>query len=253
MRTIKVGKLVGTDTQGNQYYENYKDYAAGHRWVVYSGKEYTSKSFYDFDPSSIPPEWHGWLHNTTAAPPTSTTVGEMHEPRALAAGSSAPYTRATGGVVDPTLQPNKSNCKPRGWGLGNGLAEGSKPFEYGPWTQPGHPLDPRNLKLRAVAVRARQARLGFSLLDTPLTLLAKKAAREGLSIEDYAMYVDPESATHMLIKVTGGRVTAETARALADGQSGAGAELLREGAAGLPESSVGRAQAVRLALGGTIL
>ena len=46
MRTIKVGKLVGTDTQGNQYYENYKDCAAGHRWVVYSSKEYTSKSFF---------------------------------------------------------------------------------------------------------------------------------------------------------------------------------------------------------------
>jgi NADH:ubiquinone oxidoreductase subunit len=246
MRNIKVGKLVGTDALGNQYFENYKDYASGHRWVVYEG----DKPFYDVDASTVPPEWHSWLHYVTDVPPTDTTVGNTAVPVALTAGSSAPYKRSLGGVINAHAPANVSNVKSRGWGLGNGLTNGSEPHERGAWTQPGHPLDKRNVPIRAAAVRARAARLGFSLKDTPLTLLAKKAAREGLSIEDYATYVDPESATHMLIKVSDGHISPEEARSLAAGQDGQGAELLVEGAAGLPENPVARAHAVRLALGG---
>lgn len=33
----------------------------GSRWVVYN----TTEQHMDYDPSTVPPEWHGWLHHTT--------------------------------------------------------------------------------------------------------------------------------------------------------------------------------------------
>jgi NADH:ubiquinone oxidoreductase subunit len=58
------GRLVGQDDSGNRYYEE-KDGEAGRpkrRWVVYKGVA---------DASKVPPDWHGWLHHTFEAPPTS--------------------------------------------------------------------------------------------------------------------------------------------------------------------------------------
>ena len=50
-------QLVGEDYNGNKYYEIKEGVLYGrHRWVVY-------KDVYDYSPASIPPEWHGWLHN----------------------------------------------------------------------------------------------------------------------------------------------------------------------------------------------
>ncbi|MSP10830.1 MAG: NADH-ubiquinone oxidoreductase [Pelagibacteraceae bacterium] len=49
LKTIFFGKLVGTDSTGNKYYEgkNRK------RWVIYSGT---------IDASKIPVEWYSWIH-----------------------------------------------------------------------------------------------------------------------------------------------------------------------------------------------
>ena len=44
------GKLVGTDKDGNKYYES----KSGRRWVVYNGEVEASK---------IPNEWYSWMHN----------------------------------------------------------------------------------------------------------------------------------------------------------------------------------------------
>ena len=44
------GKLVGTDKNGNKYYES----KSGRRWVVYNGEVEASK---------IPNEWYSWMHN----------------------------------------------------------------------------------------------------------------------------------------------------------------------------------------------
>jgi NADH ubiquinone oxidoreductase subunit NDUFA12 len=71
MRTIKFGNLVGTDIHGNKYYENSVDYPYGqHRWVEFAG----DKSFYQVDPSWVPPEWHLWLHSTTDSVPTQVCI-----------------------------------------------------------------------------------------------------------------------------------------------------------------------------------
>ncbi|MEE4209495.1 MAG: NADH:ubiquinone oxidoreductase subunit NDUFA12 [Parvularcula sp.] len=59
-------RLVGTDFQGNRYYEEggpTGSFPEGgrRRWVVYHGVA---------EGSRIPPEWHGWLHHIWADPPT---------------------------------------------------------------------------------------------------------------------------------------------------------------------------------------
>ena len=57
------GELVGSDAQGNRYFQD-KRLIEGRRrkrWVMYNG---------DVEASRVPPDWHGWLHHTYAEPPT---------------------------------------------------------------------------------------------------------------------------------------------------------------------------------------
>ena len=49
--TTFFGKLIGSDSSGNKYYES----KAGKRWVIYSG---------EIDASKIPNEWYSWIHFT---------------------------------------------------------------------------------------------------------------------------------------------------------------------------------------------
>ena len=51
IKTILFGKLVGSDSFGNKYYENKN----GKRWVIY---------FDEIDASKIPVEWYSWMHFT---------------------------------------------------------------------------------------------------------------------------------------------------------------------------------------------
>jgi NADH:ubiquinone oxidoreductase subunit len=58
--TLK-GRRVGSDGAGNTYYEE-KAPRPGRRrrrWVTYAGRP---------EASSVPPEWHAWLHYLTDAP-----------------------------------------------------------------------------------------------------------------------------------------------------------------------------------------
>lgn len=56
-------KLVGTDYNGNKYFEDTNQQIGRHRWIVYN-------DLYDLDPTSVPPEWHGWLHYLNDYKPT---------------------------------------------------------------------------------------------------------------------------------------------------------------------------------------
>src|SRR6185312_6547963 len=59
--TMLKGHRVGTDAEGNVYYEE-RRLRAGERprrWVAYNGTP---------EPTKVPPEWHAWLHYTTEAP-----------------------------------------------------------------------------------------------------------------------------------------------------------------------------------------
>ena len=51
LKTIFFGKLVGTDSFGNKYYES----KAGKRWIIYCD---------EIDASKIPNEWYSWIHFT---------------------------------------------------------------------------------------------------------------------------------------------------------------------------------------------
>ena len=56
------GTRMGEDADGNVYYQAKKSQAGLHRrWVIYKGSN---------DASRVPPEWHGWLHNTHDPLPT---------------------------------------------------------------------------------------------------------------------------------------------------------------------------------------
>ena len=56
------GHQVGTDAEGNRYFEDKKLIAGRRRkrWVLYNG---------EVEASRVPPDWHGWLHHTTDATP----------------------------------------------------------------------------------------------------------------------------------------------------------------------------------------
>ena len=55
--TRRNGRQVGTDAQGNIYYQSKKD---GRRWVIYNGAN---------DASRIPPEWYSWITGIIDGPP----------------------------------------------------------------------------------------------------------------------------------------------------------------------------------------
>ncbi|GIL74430.1 hypothetical protein Vretimale_2124 [Volvox reticuliferus] len=57
------GNLVGTDYHGNKYYENNTHTYARRRWVVFADK-------FDYNITSVPPEWHGWLNYINDYNPT---------------------------------------------------------------------------------------------------------------------------------------------------------------------------------------
>ena len=61
--TWRKGQEVGTDEQGNRYFEEKapKPGQPSKRWVIYNGTAEASR---------VPPDWHGWLHHTFEEPPT---------------------------------------------------------------------------------------------------------------------------------------------------------------------------------------
>ncbi|MFM2100828.1 MAG: hypothetical protein RLZZ366_2367 [Pseudomonadota bacterium] len=80
LMTALRGKRVGTDGLGNVYYEGEKTPQGYHRrWVIYKGSN---------DASRVPPEWHGWLHNSFDELPDAA----LPPPRAWEAPATANLT-----------------------------------------------------------------------------------------------------------------------------------------------------------------
>lgn len=61
--TLFRGRYVGTDGDGNRYYEERRKLKGRRRkrWVIYKGGKREA--------SLVPPEWHGWLHHTVDVTP----------------------------------------------------------------------------------------------------------------------------------------------------------------------------------------
>jgi NADH:ubiquinone oxidoreductase subunit len=73
------GRQLGTDSLGNIYYEEKRPRPGSlrnRRWVIYAGEP---------EASTVPPEWHAWLHYTTDAPIVEThrrAWQKPHQPNA---------------------------------------------------------------------------------------------------------------------------------------------------------------------------
>ncbi|GAX72895.1 hypothetical protein CEUSTIGMA_g350.t1 [Chlamydomonas eustigma] len=63
IRGPTAGNLVGTDSFGNRYYENNDLGYARKRWVLF-------QDTFNYNATSVSPEWHGWLNGINDFPPT---------------------------------------------------------------------------------------------------------------------------------------------------------------------------------------
>eukprot|EP00884_Botryococcus_braunii_P013971 jgi/Botrbrau1/22575/Bobra.176_1s0008.1 len=59
-------KYVGSDEEGNKYFENMSEQYGRHRWVVFTRLDWTTGQ----DATRVPASWHGWLHGSTDENPT---------------------------------------------------------------------------------------------------------------------------------------------------------------------------------------
>lgn len=83
--TLLRGQLVGTDQAGNNYYQEraVRPNGRSRRWVDYKGA---------VEASSVPPEWHCWLHYTTDRPiPESARRPWSKPPVSNRTGTAASY------------------------------------------------------------------------------------------------------------------------------------------------------------------
>ncbi|GMH95047.1 hypothetical protein TL16_g13065 [Triparma laevis f. inornata] len=163
---FKFGRLVGTDAGGNKYFENTVDYTFGqHRWVEPS-------DIHNYDPSSIPPEWHGWMHHMSDSPGTFADEKDfidtkMSNVNQILANSSAPYNHSIGQTNEPppnalNHQHNMSQLRSRGWKVGNiqcylppGIGDTTPPLYY---TQPGSPYSGKQAEYVAAKMAGKSVK-----------------------------------------------------------------------------------------------
>lgn len=82
------GRLVGTDTAGNRYYEQRRPRRGlpPRRWVLYAGET---------EATAVTPEWHIWLHHTADAPLPASARQPWQKPwRPNATGTAEGYRPA---------------------------------------------------------------------------------------------------------------------------------------------------------------
>ena len=97
LKTIFSGKLVGTDSTGNKYYES----KAGKRWVIYKD---------EIDASKIPTEWYSWMHFT------KNKIENFHELNKYAWQKSHQSNQTgTKNSYHPNKQNNEVNKKYKSW------------------------------------------------------------------------------------------------------------------------------------------
>uniref|UniRef100_A0A7S2KG35 NADH dehydrogenase [ubiquinone] 1 alpha subcomplex subunit 12 n=1 Tax=Leptocylindrus danicus TaxID=163516 RepID=A0A7S2KG35_9STRA len=147
---FKFGTLMGVDSAGNKYYENRVDYPFGqHRWVE-------PGDIHNFDSTSIPPEWHGWMTSMNDTPPASEEAYfEAAKKNILPTtnDSHSPDDHNVGYVNEENTEKhnwkhfhNLTQVRSRGYGIGNptvGLPPGVKDQYY---TQPGSPYNSASMK-----------------------------------------------------------------------------------------------------------
>lgn len=133
---FKFGTYMGCDLSNNRYYENTIDYPHGqHRWVE-------PGDIHNFDSTSIPPEWQGWMTHTTDIPPSDndSTRSPHVYPKCrsnspLGVLGHQDYFQNIGNLH------NISSVRSRGYNIGNNVTGLSPDNMDGYYTQPGSPYN----------------------------------------------------------------------------------------------------------------
>ena len=94
--------LIGTDEQGNKYYENKNQINTRQRYVIYSD---TNAKEGRVDGSRVPAEWHAWLHYMDHHNPTEDTTNKPifklpHQNTALSNQGAFPNYVPPGHIVN---------------------------------------------------------------------------------------------------------------------------------------------------------
>jgi NADH:ubiquinone oxidoreductase subunit len=142
---FKFGTYMGCDAAGNRYYENRVDYPFGqHRWVE-------PGDIHNFDSSSIPPEWQGWMTSMYDEPPCAEEqyIAKKTDKVDQMCRSNAPHKSNVGyqeQLWNFQNLHNQTQVRSRGYGIGNpivGLPPGAKDGYY---TQPGSPYNEASIR-----------------------------------------------------------------------------------------------------------
>jgi len=137
---------MGSDAAGNRYYENRVDYPFGqHRWVE-------PGDIHNYDSSSVPPEWHGWMTSMNDAPPCAEAdfINSTTEEKVLPlCESDAPDSHNVGHqeeMFNFHHMHDQSQVRSRGYGIGNSVV-GLPPHEKDAYyTQPGSPYNDASIR-----------------------------------------------------------------------------------------------------------
>ena len=141
---FKFGTYMGCDAAGNRYYENRVDYPYGqHRWVE-------PGDIHNFDSSSIPPEWHGWMVSMTDDTPSQTQEFIEEKVKHIERAESDANIDHNVGHREELFNfhhlHNQSQVRSRGYGIGNPIV-GLPPFAKDSYyTQPGSPYNPASMR-----------------------------------------------------------------------------------------------------------
>ncbi|UZJ53829.1 hypothetical protein CBS101457_003149 [Exobasidium rhododendri] len=68
----KAGTLMGTDSLGNKYYEDFDEIPGRNRWVDFAA--------HDFSAPQVEPVWHSWLNHIRQDPPNADPVVQASKP-----------------------------------------------------------------------------------------------------------------------------------------------------------------------------
>jgi len=104
---FRKGTLVGTDGNGNKYYENREATYGRTRWVEYPTPPGVWGIELRYDASMVSPEWHGWLHymhdKTGAQLQAEFEKPFKQEQKIAAAMQKKEFSRQWFGPLDPPM------------------------------------------------------------------------------------------------------------------------------------------------------
>ena len=108
IHTFLNGEKVGQDAFGNRYFRGKKGRKSRiggnreQRWVLYAQQD---------DPSSVPADWHGWLHHTMAQSPVEKPLyhQQWEQPH-------QPNLTGTKGAYFPSGHPISEGHRPKATG-----------------------------------------------------------------------------------------------------------------------------------------